>query len=226
MERFLKMKKKELEGLAREAGIKGVGKMNKSQLARVLADLSEAVEPKPEKVPASTAFVREGPPAMPSQAAAPELAVYMGENRLCLLPQEPRTAYAYWELADQRDGEILLQVLSVPDGKCLLSERVAGRLGTYYVHLPGAGMEVEAELGTEGPGGFTPLVRSNRIRLPDDTPSEEVDTLWMTRRRDFEEIFRLSGGGLEADDPRRGYGPRGPGVPVSSWSEKGRKERS
>jgi hypothetical protein len=66
-------------------------------------------------------------------------------------------------------------------------------------------------------------VRSNRIRLPDGTPSETVDTLWMTRRKEYEEIFRLSGGRLEDGERGSAYGPRGPGVPVSSWAEKVRK---
>jgi hypothetical protein len=223
MERYMKMKKAELAVLAREAGLKGCGKMTKAQLARALADLSEAVEPMTEKAPASTAFYSERPPLPPHEAAPPDLPVYMGENRICLLPQEPRTAFAYWELGEYHQDEILFQVFSVPGGDQILSRRVEGRLGTYYIHLPRAGMEIESEIGVRGPDGFVTLARSNRIRLPEDTPSEELDTLWMTRRKEYEEIFRLSGGGLEDDDRGSGYGPRGPGVPVSSWAEKGRK---
>jgi len=223
MERYMKMKKTELAVLAREAGVKGRGRMSKAQLARALADLSEAVEPRKEMAPASTAFYDERPVLPPDEAAPPDLPAYMGENRLCLLPQEPRTAFAYWELGEYQNEEILFQVFSVPGGDQILSRRVEGRLGTYYIHLPQAGLEIESTLGVQGPEGFVTLARSNRIRLPEDTPSDELDTLWMTRRKEYEEIFRLSGGGLEDDERGSGYGPRGPGVPVSSWAGKGKK---
>ncbi len=103
------------------------------------------------------------------------------------------------------------------DGDEILSESVRGRLGIYYIHLPRSGMEIESELAVPGAQGFTTVARSNRVRLPDDSPSEEFDTLWMTRRKEYEEIFRLSGGDRPVLEREGVYGPQGPGVPVSSW---------
>lgn len=222
MERYMRMKKEELAALAKEAGVRGRGRMTKEQLARALAELSEAVEPGEAPPGASAPPQRDEPAPMPSPAPAPDLPRYLGENRLCLLPQEPLTAFAYWELGEDLPAELHFRVLSLPDGREMVSGAVGDRLGTYYVHLPVAGMEIEAELGLRGPDGFAALVRSNRVRLPDNAPSEELDTLWMTRHRDYEEIYRLSGG-TAGGGPAGGYGAGGPGAPVSSWS--GRKER-
>lgn len=224
MERYLKRKKEELAALAREAGVKGRSRMTKSQLARALSDLSKAVEPE-ASVPASAPIPPERGPTPQAPEKTPVLPEFLGENRLCLLPQKPMTAFAYWELDEGTHGDISLRVLSVKDGSEIMSLDVHGRLGTYYIHLPRAGMEIESELGAGGPEGFIPIARSNRIRLPDDAPSEELDTLWMTRRREHEEIFRLSGGTREAHDRGTAYGGRESGVPVSSWPQKRGKER-
>jgi hypothetical protein len=218
MENYMKMKKSELADLAREAGVKGRSAMTKAQLARALADLSKAPEPE-ASVPASAPIPREQTPSPPAHPETPDLPPYLGENRLCLLPQKPTIAFAYWELAEEPQGDTFLRVVSVPDGGEVMSRQASARLGTFYIHLPRAGMEIESELGVRGPDGFIPVARSNRIRLPDDTPSEELDTLWMTRRREYEEIFRLSGGTREGEVRESTYGVRGPGVPVTSWTQ-------
>lgn len=216
MERYMKKKKEELAALAREAGVKGRSRMTKVQLARALADLSKAGQPG-VSVPSSAAIPPEKALKTEVGAGTPTLPRFLGENRLCLLPQKPMTAFAYWELDEEPPGSIFLRVLSVKDGDEILSESVRGRSGTYYIHLPRSGMEIESELIVPGAEGFATVARSNRIRLPDDAPSEELDTLWMTRRREFEEIFRLSGGDRQPLEREGVYGPPGPGVPVSSW---------
>ncbi len=226
MERYWKMTRVQLMALAREAGIAGRSRMAKEQLVRALEELSRAVEPPMAHVPASLPPVGGEGPSLPPHPATPDLPGLLGEQRLCLLPQAPRTAYAYWELGEgleQRD--LIFRVLSVAGGRVLLSQGVQGRTGTFYVHLPEAGMEIESSLDAKEGDSLVPLLRSNRIRLPDDSPSEEVDTLWMTRRREYEEIFRLSGGGGAGQEAGAiPYGGRRPGVPVSSWPGGGRTE--
>jgi len=217
MERYLKMKKEALEALAREARVRGRSRMNKKQLARALWELSNAVERDEARLGASLAPLGRPMPE-PEPPVTPDLPAFLGETRLCLLPQKPMTAFAYWEFGDDRREDVTFRVLSFPDGSEVMSTSVRGRLGTFYIHLPRPGMEIESVLGVQGPDGFIELVRSNRIKLPDDAPTEVVDTLWMTRRREFEEIFRLSGGADGKEVKGGGYGLRGPGVPVSSWS--------
>lgn len=222
MERYLKMKKEELAALAREAGLKGRSTMTKAQLARALADLSAAVEPAPSAVPASVPADRivKGPiPA--AEPEIPHLPDLLGQTRLCLLPQTPTTAFAYWELEEDPSGELLLRIYALPGGREIMVREATRRQGSLYIHLPGAAMEIEGELVFTGPGGSGLLARSNRIRLPYDTPSEEVDTLWMTRRRDFEEIYRLSGGGSLEVRENGAPGAGIPGGPSSSWKGQG-----
>ncbi|MDF1535248.1 MAG: Rho termination factor N-terminal domain-containing protein [bacterium] len=226
---YAKMKKDELLALARQAGIAGCGRMNKSQLIEALEELGRAVEPPVTDFPGSPVHVQDPGPPPPARPDTPDLPGHLGEDRLCFMPQGPRTAFAYWELGRGGvPGELVLKVRSMPGGEVLYLHRAWGPIGSAYVNLERAGLEIEGSLGVEGEGGFTELLRSNRIHLPCDGPSDEVDTLWMTRRRDFEEIFRLSGGGgLWPFEGLAGpYGERRPGVPVSSWptgTEKGRR---
>jgi len=224
MDRYLKMKKKELEALAGEAGVKGRSRMNKGQLARVLAELSKTADAE-DLLPASLPIAVDQGADWTDPNKAPDLPVYLRESRLCLLPQKPRNAFAYWEMESDLPDNTTFRVLSVPDGDEIMELAVRGRLGSSYINLSRAGMEIESELGVRGPEGFVPFARSNRIRLPDDSPSEELHTLWMTRRREHEEIFRLSGGTRGGEIREGVYGVRRPGAPLSSWSQGAGRKR-
>jgi hypothetical protein len=203
LERYHKMKKDELLALAAEAGVKGRSRMTKAQLIEALVNLAQAVEPVPEQVPASepppSPDLRPGPPA---PERIPQLPLLLEENRLVLLPQGPKTAFAYWELVgDDVPGDLILKVISTSAGIEIASSEVAGRTGSFYIVLERPGQEIEATLGHGPDGVFQMLLKSNRIRLPDDSPSDDLPTVWMTRRKDYEEIYRLSMGRLGEGEP-------------------------
>jgi len=213
------MKRSELLSLAAKAGVKGRSRMNKGQLMEALLVLSRAVEPVSEQVPASAAPPEPGawpPPVHREQA--PVLPPLLGINRLVLLPQGPRIAFAYWELDREVGPEgIVLRILSAQTGARIAVYEIAGRTGSYYLRFEESGLEIEGLLGDRVGGEFHLILRSNRIRLPDDSPSDELPDLWMTRRKDYEEIFRLSMGGSGITEPAWTHEEYRSGYPVFSW---------
>lgn len=64
----------------------------------------------------------------------------------------------------------------------------------WYLDLGSPDTAFEAELGIlDSAGRFHRIAKSNRIRTPRSGPSEKIDSEWVPE--DFEEIYRLSGGG-------------------------------
>lgn len=236
MKGYETMKKQELLLLARKAKLRGRSRMSKQELTEALAALSAPAGKKP-----SVSSARAEPPApVPAPAQpipSPELPYLLGEHRACLLPQSPRKAFLYWEAAQDRIDEALRELAApaarlvlrvyewVGTGRLIQSHEVNGRLGSWYIDLNRPGMDIWAELVLEAEGRFALLLSSNRVRLPREEPSEEVESLWMTRRRHFEEIFRLSGGAPGGATSRGGYHGRlgRVGVDVTSWGA-GKKE--
>lgn len=227
MERYREMKRTELIALAAEAGVKGRSRMTKTQLIEALLKLARAVEPEPVQATASAAPpVPDTWPPPPVQDITPELPPLLGKSRLVLLPQGPRTAFAYWELAgDAEPGILDLRIILAQSGEEIAVYESSGRTGSYYVRLDSSGQEIEALMGNRA-GGLNQILRSNRIRLPDDSPSEELPTLWMTRRKDYEEIYRLSMGGPGAGEPGWAHEGYRMGYPVFSWPGERKKDLS
>jgi hypothetical protein len=226
VERYHGMKRNDLLALAAEAGVKGRSRMTKTQLIEALLKLAEAVEPVSEQIAASdTPRTPDEWPPPPVQERTPELPPLLGESRLVLLPQGPKIAFAYWELTgDAVPGGLVLKVMSIQTGIGIALHEIAGRTGSYYIRLDQSGQEIEAILGNQTGGEFHQMLRSNRIRLPDDSPSEELPTLWMTRRKDYEEIYRLSVGGQETGEPGWAYEEYRKGYPIFSWPGERKKD--
>jgi hypothetical protein len=221
------MKKDQLLALASEAGIKGRSRMNKAQLIEALLELADAVQPPSGQVPASVSppSPEQWPPP-PVLESTPELPPLIGESRLVLLPQGPRIAFAYWELTgDAVPADLILQVISTETSAGIARFGIGGRAGSYYIKLDRSGQEIEALLGNRTGGTFHQILRSNRIRLPDDSPSKVLPDLWMTRRRDYEEIYRLSTGGPEGAEPAWSHEGYRRGYPIFSWPGEGRKDQ-
>ena len=126
-----------------------------------------------------------------------------GDNRLVLLPRDPRWMFAYWEITGDRinalrseygtdvweTGALVLRVydvtdLSPTDGlhapffDIEVSDRSARQ---WYIQVPEAGHAYQVELGWRLPDGrFIALLRSNRIALPFGRISDKTDSQWMT----------------------------------------------
>jgi hypothetical protein len=201
-----KLSRKKLEELAAEARIRGRSRMSKQELAEALAALGTTIREEPaHDVPASVPPPL--PEAFPHSMTGPSgviLPQNLEEDRLCLLPQSPHRAFAYWEVGEERiaealrklgadSGRLLLRVHEGEvEGMTLAIEEVHHPIGSYHLKMERSGLQILAELGLEGrSGGYLTLLTSNRIALPRDEPSDEMGSLWMTRRKHFVETFHF-----------------------------------
>ena len=140
-----------------------------------------------------------------ARAAAPgdggELPSAYGYDRIVLLPRDPWSAFAYWEItpASREDaarrvgayGDQAHDVLRVHDIRASTTgdheaalsfdvELPAG-VESWYLRLPRPGWSYYVEIGLRLPGGgFLPLARSSTIVSPRTTPSRDDTVRWVT----------------------------------------------
>jgi hypothetical protein len=133
-----------------------------------------------------------------------------GRDRIVLLPRDPWTAFAYWEVTPTSrvqalralgsDAEGAREVLRVYDVTFLtftgdnawlsFDVELPGGADHWYLNVGRPGASFCAEIGLRTPGGrFLPLARSNTIATPRAAPSPDTTVRWVNLR---------SGGAVEA----------------------------
>ena len=128
-----------------------------------------------------------------------------GETKLVLLVRDPYWAFSYWDFSGEtwnwvqqrlKSDSSLKPMLRVHD---LNTQRffdllISLEAKNWYLHLGTPDRRYVAELGIgDGNSRFYVIARSNEVRTPRDSPSNVIDPKW--NDRDFDEIYRLSGGG-------------------------------
>lgn len=128
-----------------------------------------------------------------------------GKTQFVLLVRDPYWAFSYWDFSGEAWNEaqrklaedrslkpmIRLHDLDLKRPTLLL---VSLEARNWYLHLGTPDHRYAAELGLgDGRERFYLIARSNEVRTPRDSPSEVIDSEW--NARDFDEIYRLSGGG-------------------------------
>jgi hypothetical protein len=144
----------------------------------------------------------------PKSQASAELPFSYGETKLVLLVRDPYWAYSYWDFSAEtwkgtqaklaRDP-LLKPILRIHDldAKRSYDLLISLEAKSWYLHLGIPDHRFVAELGIgDGKTRFYLMARSHEVKTPRDSPSEEMDPEW--RDRDFEEMYRLSGGGQAA----------------------------
>ena len=128
-----------------------------------------------------------------------------GETKLVLLVRDPYWAYSYWDFSGETWNGIqsllagnskLKPVMRIHDldAKHFFDLLISLEAKNWYLHLGVPDHRYMAELGvSDGHSQFHLIICSNEVRTPRDSPSEIVDPEW--NDRDFQEIYRLSGGG-------------------------------
>lgn len=134
-----------------------------------------------------------------------ELPFSYGETRFVLLVRDPYWAFGYWDFAGETwngvqrrlaEDSSLKPMIRIHDldAKRSYPLLVSLEAKNWYLHLGTPDHRYVAELGLgDGRQRFYLIARSNEVRTPRDSPSDTVDPEWSDR--DFEEIYRLSGGG-------------------------------
>jgi hypothetical protein len=138
------------------------------------------------------------------------------DDKLVLMARDPYWCYAYWDISAnllQERGRLVkdewghhwmvLRVYDITDidfngtnAQKFMDISVTGDANNWYINVWEAGKRYLAELGYKtSKGHFIAIARSNAIGTPRDTVSNIVDEEWMVVDEDFDEIFRMSGGG-------------------------------
>lgn len=119
--------------------------------------------------------------------------------------RDPYWAYSYWDFSAEtwdwaqqklREDSSLKPALRIHDldAKHHYDLLVTLEAKSWYIHLGVPDRRYVSELGLgDGQSRFYLLARSNEVQTPRDAPSAVIDPEW--NDRDFDEIYRLSGGG-------------------------------
>jgi hypothetical protein len=163
---------------------------------------AEAAVPDGPEAAVEAAKYRLGPDVAPGRpdGALPALPDDYGRDRLVLLPRDPRSAFAYWEItapararglaALGAAGEGARIVLRVQDAAATPSTgenawssfdlEPADDASSAYVALPRASVSCRAEIGLRSPDGrFFPLAASDSVTLPAAAVATDTTVRWV-----------------------------------------------
>jgi len=172
------------------------------------------ITPKPPSSPVAALREKQPWPSAPTypetisrqeEAVLKDLPFSYGETKLVLLVRDPYWAYSYWDFSGEtwnwsqrklsEDSSLKPMIrLHDLDRKRSYHLVISLEAKNWYLHLGTPDHRYVAELGVgDGKSRFYLMVRSNEVQTPRDSPSHVIDPEWSDR--DFEEIYRLSGGG-------------------------------
>jgi hypothetical protein len=138
------------------------------------------------------------------------------DNKLVLMARDPYWCYAYWDISPEVMAQntravkdewgrhwLVLRVYDVTgvsfDGtnsNKYIDISVTGDANNWYLNVWEAGKTYLVELGFKTTDGhFISIARSNQVGTPLDSVSTIIEEEWMSVDEDFDEIFKLSGGG-------------------------------
>ena len=139
-----------------------------------------------------------------------------GDNRIVLLVRDPWWLFSYWEIAKDREEEIVRKmekagempaksVLRVYDvtgvnfngrnARSFFDIDLKGLANNWYinVNMPDSSWVIDIGIVTNK-GNFYLLARSNVVRTPRFGMSDQLDAEWMAPEDEFWKMFGLSGG--------------------------------
>lgn len=158
---------------------------------------------------------RPGATSLPPIAPLPD---HYGQDRLILLPRDPYTLFATWELSggildwvrsqlgwDAPHGRLSLRLLAGDVGRKeaqppVVFERVVEGSHSWYLDGVQPGATYSAQLGLRVGDRFIPMIHSLAVTLPPGGESDVVDAEWLTieeiRQRSLQGQHRASSPGL------------------------------
>jgi hypothetical protein len=104
-------------------------------------------------------------------------------DRVYFLAKDPHWTFICWELAEPRDGQLVLRICDVSTGAVgtAFDVEVTGPTDHWYLRLPVAGRTYKVRLAARSRSGeIQVLADSNPLSLPPDGPSGRRDESWST----------------------------------------------
>ncbi|PIU18502.1 MAG: hypothetical protein COT16_01950 [Elusimicrobia bacterium CG08_land_8_20_14_0_20_44_26] len=174
--KIVKKNKKEKVSTAKKQVLAAAAKQKSS---------SSSIKKAEKSVPPANVFIDTGPP-LPSS---------YDEETLVIMPKDPLSIFAYWEIKQEIQGQLILRVYERAHGKdkYYFDTGIHGKINNWYIKIPHPGSEYRAELGYIKDGVFVKLLSSNVITAPRAGISDEVDEEWMIVKEDLQDIIKSSG---------------------------------
>jgi hypothetical protein len=137
-----------------------------------------------------------------------------GDNRIVLMIRDPYWCFAYWDLAPEKQGEIireleqsgrktklLLRVYDVTDvdfdgsnAHRSMDIEISEEATNWYINVWSSDRSYCVDLGLLFPDGrFVTIVRSNVITTPRDSVSPIIDEEWMVVDETFDQLYHTAG---------------------------------
>lgn len=128
-----------------------------------------------------------------------------GDNKITLMVRDPYWLFAYWEISEKRNAELIRELGSAVFAQSQLTLRVynvdnwdsfdlavTGGAQNWYIRVS-SDVSYCVDVGYKtADGRFLAAARSNIVRTPLDRMSDIIDEQWMTP--DWEKLYLLSGG--------------------------------
>lgn len=205
--------KKELYAKAKELGIKGRGRMTKSQLVSAIANFYKADELLQRSAPADGIHFyqigyesKDG--AERKEFVAPEtkqqeysIPERYGFDYVYVLPINPISIHIFWEVTEQSlknfsyefgIKEPKLCIKLIYDGKEFIIRDVADFGNYYFSSELIVNKKVWAEIGVLNEDEFYSIAVSNEAVIPSDTISLEEEELYMMVKDNISKIINIS----------------------------------
>lgn len=177
----------EAKSLAKKIGLRVKKRMKKNEILKLLEEFARSLR--------TEAKIAQMQTVTTPILQQPELPVSYESDRIVLLPVNPHLVFVCWDLSKETysklssQPEVVLRLYDVTyinfDGFNAHRIFEAGvhlaLTRNYYFHVPSSNADYLAELGFKTGGRFVPILRSNVVRTPSDTPSSSVRQRWYVK---------------------------------------------
>ncbi len=129
-----------------------------------------------------------------------------GVDRLVLLYRDPEWVFTYWEITDKkiekakkilgsdfdRAKSCLRVYFTSESARTFFDVEIFLNAKNWYINIPQPDSEYYVELGFKTEDKFVPLLKSNSVKVPANTISDEIDEKWMTIESIFKNIYGVN----------------------------------
>jgi len=202
--------------VAKDTEAKKVKKVVPRAAAQAAAEGMGAPQPSTEY--ASQVEVSSATMEAPFSRPFPDMSAYWqeqyGDNRIVLMIRDPYWCFAYWDLSEAKQSEIIreiqqsnhqtrlvLRVYDVTDvefdgsnANDFMDIEISEDATNWYINVKSAARAYCVDLGLRYPDGrFMTIVRSNVITTPRDSVSPVIDEEWMVVDETFDQLYHTAG---------------------------------
>ena len=128
------------------------------------------------------------------------------EDKATLLVRDPKCIFAFWEITSTLiqkysigyDRQLIMRIIDVTDSNnpyeySWYKDYDIGEAQNWYIHVENSNRDYQALFGYHDSERFVPILISNRVMVPRDSVSDDIDEQWMNPNDQWQQIFEFSG---------------------------------